>query len=318
MPTEEVLIVGGGPTGMVLAMVLKSHNVPFRIISSATGPGTLSRAMGVHARTLELYRPFGLSQRAVDEGIHTLDARVRVPDANGIPKEVARMPFNEMGQGLSLYPFILQFPQDHHERMLVDKLTELGIKVEWSTTLVSLQQVAAGVSVLISGPHGEEKKTYRYVVGADGAHSKVRHQIGVGFSGGTYEQPFFVADVKLEEDVPKGFIVTVDANTMCLRLPIRKTGMTRLIGLVPRTVKDKNNVVWEDVRATAERLLGVKVAEVNWFSPYHVHHRVAEAYRRGDIFMAGDACHVHSPMGGQGMNTGIGDAFNLGWYAIQP
>jgi hypothetical protein len=160
----------------------------------------------------------------------------------------------------------------------------------------------------------KEKASFAYLCGCDGARSTVRETLGLGFPGGTYAQVFYVADVKAE-----GLPVSPELNaclsdrSFMLAFPVRSTGMFRLIGVVPQEINKVENVTFEDIRPFVKRDIDVDVHEVNWFSIYHVHHRVADHFRRGRIFIAGDAGHIHSPAGGQGMNTGIGDAVNLAW-----
>jgi hypothetical protein len=135
----------------------------------------------------------------------------------------------------------------------------------------------------------------------------------VGFSGGTYEQLFYVADVKIAAGFQRDLFTSLGEHILALMFPVRSTGMQRLIGLVPRELSDRDDLTFEELRKQVEPLLDIKVTEVNWFSHYRVHHRVAERFRVGRAFLLGDAGHIHSPVGGQGMNTGIGDAVNLGW-----
>jgi hypothetical protein len=142
----------------------------------------------------------------------------------------------------------------------------------------------------------------------------VRHGLGVGFPGGTYDQPFYVADA--EADGPwsdRDFTGYVAERTFCLAFPVRERGMFRFIGVVPESLQDRDDLKFDDLRGEVESVTGTRVARVNWFSQYRVHHRVADHFRQGRVFLSGDAAHVHSPAGGQGMNTGIGDAVNLGW-----
>ncbi len=152
-----------------------------------------------------------------------------------------------------------------------------------------------------------------YLCGCDGAHSRVRRGLGLDFPGGTYEQLFYVADAKTAGGLKEDMFANLAAGGLALMFPVRSSGMQRLIGVVPEDLRDLPNLDFEDIRPSAEKLLGVRVEKVNWFSAYRVHHRVAARFRVGRAFIAGDAGHVHSPAGGQGMNTGIGDAVNLSW-----
>ena len=301
-----ILIVGAGPTGLNLALRLARDGIAFRIIDAHGGPAEESRALAVHARTLELYAQLGLADAMVEAGVKIAGIRML---EGGV--ERAHAPLGDIGAGLSPYPFILDFPQDEHERFLVDRLREAGVEVERSTSLIGFEQDADGVDVVMAGASGEERARFAYVCGCDGARSAVRKGLGVGFGGGAYEHLYYVADVRLAEpDGRRDFHLAMGADTFALRLPARRGEMERLIGFAPDGVE---HPTFDDVRPSAEHLLQTRVAELNWFSTYRVQHRVADHFRRGRAFLLGDAGHLHSPAGGQGMNTGIGDAANLAW-----
>ncbi|HYZ61095.1 MAG TPA: FAD-dependent monooxygenase [Acetobacteraceae bacterium] len=305
--SAPILVVGAGPTGLALAFWLARREIPVRIIDKAAGPGEASRAMVVHARTLEFYDQLGFAREVVDRGIKVERFHLREGG-----KEVAQFAFGDIGQGLSPFPFLLCFPQDDHERLLGERLRQAGIEVEWDTALTSLTQDEAGAEAVLQRDGAEERVRTPYLCGCDGAHSAVRHALELGFEGGSYEQLFYVADVEMEGGDHE-MVVTLDAHTLGLKLPVRSSGMQRLIGLVPPALSGRHDLQFDEIRPEVERLTGMRVRRVNWFSTYHVHHRVAARFRVGRCFLAGDAGHVHSPAGGQGMNTGIGDAVNLAW-----
>jgi 2-polyprenyl-6-methoxyphenol hydroxylase-like FAD-dependent oxidoreductase len=222
--------------------------------------------------------------------------------------------FGEFGKGLSPYPFILTFPQDEHERLLGEKLGALGMEVEWNTELIRFSDASEHVDAVLRRNGGEQKCRVGFLCGCDGLHSAVREALKLKFPGGVYDQMFFVADVAAEgATVNEEINFFLGANELCLTFPIRSNGTIRLIGLLPREHANRKDLTFEDIRSHLESLIQFRVHKVNWFSIYHVHHRVAEHFRRGRVFLAGDAGPVHSPAGGQGMNTGIGDAVNLFW-----
>lgn len=310
----RILIAGAGPTGLVLALALAKQGVAFRIIAEDTGPGEHSRAMVVHARTLELYHQLGIADDVIAGGLKIERGHLRESNANGRSREVASFSFGDLGNGLSPYPFALVYPQDDHERFLVKTLADRGIHVEWGKRLTGFTQDADGVRATIGGPGDTvETLTTDYLCGCDGAHSIVRKTTGVGFRGGTYEQLYFVADVRLTEGFDADLTMNAGRDAFTLLLPVRSSGMQRLIGLVPPRFGDRDDMTFEELKPEQESLIGASIAAVDWFSTYRVHHRVADHFTVGRTFLLGDAGHLHSPAGGQGMNTGIGDAVNLGW-----
>lgn len=305
----DVLVVGAGPTGLVLALELARRGVKVRIVDKAEGPGLASRAMAVHARTLELYGRLGLADEVVSRGIRM--ERVHMREGG---REVAVFNLGEIGEGMSPYPFVLSFPQDEHERVLGARLEEAGVRVEWRTELVAFDDAGDRVRATLRTSGGEEAFEAAYLGGCDGAHSAVREGLGIGFPGGTYEQLFYVADVEATGDAANGdFNACLASDAFCVIFPIRTSGTFRLIGIVPEGLGSREPVTLDDLRPLVERLGGLEVSKENWFSTYSAHHRVADRFRVGRVFIAGDAGHVHSPAGGQGMNTGIGDAVNLAW-----
>ncbi len=312
MNSPRVLIVGAGPTGLVLALNLARRGVPFRMIAEAGGPGEESRAMVVQARTLEFYRQLGFAEEMIGEGIIVPHLHLRESTGDGRLREIVRLNFTDLGDGISPYPFALTYPQDDHERFLIKKLAAAGIEVEWNTKLTALAQ-GDRVRATLVAPGGSEEVEVDYLCGCDGAHSAVRTALALGFSGKTYEQLFFVCDADLDAPFDQDLYVTLGEHALALMFAVRSTGMRRLIGLVPTGLSEADVVTFESIRASVEPLLGAHVSRVNWFATYRVHHRVADHFRVGRVFILGDAAHIHSPAGGQGMNTGIGDATNLGW-----
>jgi 2-polyprenyl-6-methoxyphenol hydroxylase-like FAD-dependent oxidoreductase len=307
----DVLIVGAGPTGLVLGLWLTRQGVGVRIVDTTSEPGTTSRALAVQARTLELYRQLDLAQAVVARG-H------KVPAANlwarGEP--AAHVAFEAIGERLTPFPFLQIFPQDEHEKLLIAKLATFGVSVERRTDLVSFTDHGDRIRARLHGHDGAEQVCEAaYLAGCDGARSVVRQSIGSGFPGGTYRQLFYVADIEGAGPPVNGNLnVDLDEADFLAVFPMAGRGRARLIG----TVRDERadhaeQLRFEDVSGRAIENLKLKVNKVNWFSTYHVHHRVADHFRKGRAFILGDAAHIHSPAGGQGMNTGIGDAVNLAW-----
>jgi 2-polyprenyl-6-methoxyphenol hydroxylase-like FAD-dependent oxidoreductase len=307
----DVLIAGAGPTGLVLALWLAKLGVRVRIIDKTAEPGTTSRALAVQARTLELYQQLDLTGAVLARGHRTPAINLWVKG-----KRAARVPFEDVGAGLTPYPFLHIFPQDEHERLLIERLTGFGVSVERRTELVRFEDTGDRVAARLRHADGtEEDCESAYIAGCDGARSVVRQTIGSGFPGGTYRQLFYVADVEGEGPAFNGELnVDLEAADFLAVFPLADEGRARLIGTVRDERADHPDTLrFEDVSDRAIRDLQVSVRRVNWFSTYRVHHRVTDHFRKGRAFILGDAAHIHSPAGGQGMNTGIGDAINLAW-----
>jgi len=307
----DVLIVGAGPTGLVLALWLTHLGVRVRIVDKTAQPGTTSRALVMHARILEQYDQLGLAQDVIDRSLKFEAANFWVKG-----RQVARAQFGDMGKGVSPFPFSIVFPQDAHEKFLVERLRSAGIEVERTTELASFASSETGARARLKRAGGsEETCECAYIAGCDGTHSTVREAIGAGFPGGTYNHLFYVADVKASGPVVNRELnVALDEADFVAMFPLVEPGHIRLIGIVrDDAARAQRELGWDDVSKIVIERMRIAVERVNWFSTYHVHHRVAHTFRGGRAFLLGDAAHIHSPVGAQGMNTGIGDAINLSW-----
>lgn len=300
MSEVDVLIVGAGPTGLAHALWLARAGARVRIIDKAAHAGTTSRAVGVAARTLELYRQLGIADEVVAEGWRTPAVSFWV----GRDRR-ARVEMAGMGEGLTPYPFELMYPQGAHEQLLARALARVGVAVKRPRALVALTQDEGGVTATLDD--GSRCRA-AYLAGCDGAHSAVREQLGISLPGGTYEQRFFVADVDGTGDAIDGELhISLDTSQFLAAFPLA-VGRARVIGNTADATAR-----WDDVAGEVAARLGIAVTAVRDFSVYHVHHRVADRFRDRRVFLLGDAAHLHSPAGAQGMNTGIGDAVNLAW-----
>jgi 2-polyprenyl-6-methoxyphenol hydroxylase-like FAD-dependent oxidoreductase len=311
VPRNDVLIVGAGPTGLVLALWLSKLGVRPRIIDKTAEPGTTSRALAVHARTLELYRQLDLADFVVEHGHKVPAVRLWVKG-----ETQTRVDFKEIGSDLTRYSFLQIFPQDEHERLLIARLETLGVSVERRTELIGYRDKGDRVVAHLRLPDGrDEAWEAAYIAGCDGVHSIVRQTIGMGFPGGTYRHLFYVADVQASGPAVDGELhVDLEEADFIAVFPLAGKGRARLIGTVrDERAQHADTLKFEDVSRRIIDNLKVEVEKVNWFSTYHTHHRVTEHFRKGRAFLLGDAAHIHSPAGGQGMNTGIGDAINLAW-----
>src|SRR5262245_35950918 len=313
MELTPVLIVGAGPTGLVLALWLRRLGIELRIVDQAREPGTTSRAVAVQARTLEFYRQIGLADTVLARGREVSAANLWVAG-----RQVARAVLGDMGAGVSPYAYAFIFPQDEHERLLIDRLNEAGGSVERETQFIGLEDHGERVVARLKRADGRlESCEAAFVAGCDGAHSSVRDALSVGFAGGTYEHLFYVADVEAGGQVMNGEIhVALDRTDFLALFPLKDAHRARLVGTVRDSAADarrRENLTWDDISRRVIEWMRIEVRRVHWFSTYQVHHRVAERFRRARVFLLGDAAHIHSPVGGQGMNTGIGDAVNLAW-----
>jgi 2-polyprenyl-6-methoxyphenol hydroxylase-like FAD-dependent oxidoreductase len=307
----EILIVGAGPTGLVLALWLTRLGVRVRIIDKLAAPETTSRAIGVQARTLEFYRQIGIAGAVIARGRKAPAMNLWVSGKNA-----ARFPFADMGADISPFPYALILSQDEHEHLLIEHLAKLGVEIERRTELLGFEEVGDGISARLKLPDGNSETCETdFIAGCDGAHSVMRKTLKIGFAGGAYDHLFYVADVQASGEAMNGEMhVALGARDFLAIFPLKAEGRARLIGTVLDDGAHKNgSLAWDDVNKNVIAELRLNVGRVNWFSTYRVHHRVAENFRKSRAFLLGDAAHIHSPVGGQGMNTGIGDAINLAW-----
>ena len=308
----DVLVVGAGPTGLMLANQLGRQGVRAMVIDRHAGPARETRALGVQARTLEIYAHLGIVERALALGKRATGANLW---AGG--RRTARVPLGDIGHSLSPYPFLLILGQDDNERLLGERLGQWNLAVTWSTELVGLAQRPDRVTAQLKQPDGTVREvTAGWVAGCDGARSMVREANGIVFQGAPYEHVFFVADTEITgRMVPDEINVYLWRDGFHLFFPMRGTDHWRIVGIVPPELRGKDDLKLDDVMPSirGEAGAGVALRNCSWFSTYRIHHRRAERFRDRRCFLLGDAAHIHSPVGAQGMNTGLQDAYNLGW-----
>ena len=310
----DVLIVGAGPTGLMMACQLAINNIPFQIIDKNEDHTTQSRALVIQARSVEILNLMGISEEAIQQGKIT---KAIGAFFNG--KKVLRVIVNNMGQGLTRFPYLLMLEQSHTEKLLVKFLSDHGHNVRRQIELKSFSQDNNGVISILNLPDGKEStiKT-KYLIGADGAHSIVREQLKIPFGGKTYEQSLFVLDCKAEVDIPEDeMYLTFSDKAFGGFFPLTN-GRWRILGNIPREFEGKQEITFEDIsKDFAERVhMNVNLYDPQWISAYHSHHRYASTFRQDRCFLTGDAAHIHSPVGAQGMNTGLQDAYNLAWKLV--
>ncbi|MCC7309202.1 MAG: FAD-dependent monooxygenase, partial [Acidobacteria bacterium] len=313
MQETDVLIIGAGPTGLALAVQLIRYGVDFVIVDTKETTTPFSRAIGVQARTLEIYDQIGLADKLVSLG-HSAEKVKFLKD--GVVRGEADL--SELGVGLSPFPFVLLVEQGLHEELLYKFITDNKQDVLWQHELLSFTDDGSGVAAKIKDSGGSEFTVQaKYLVGCDGAKSGVRHWLGLTFEGDTVERLFYVADVELEW--PHGhdaLQINLGENTLTAFFPLKGGNRWRIVGTFPEGhSKDEAEIPYEEIDAQIELDMGVKldIKKVNWFSVYNVHSRAVNAFSRGRCFVAGDAAHIHTPAGAQGMNTGIQDGYNLAW-----
>jgi 2-polyprenyl-6-methoxyphenol hydroxylase-like FAD-dependent oxidoreductase len=316
-PSTDVLIVGAGPTGLMLACQLARRGIDVLLIDRHAGPARETRALGVQARTMEIYAHLGI----VDEAL-ALGKPARGLDLWADGRHTARVPLGEAGASLTPYPFVFILGQDDNERLLGARLAHLGGAVRWQTELVALEQQPGGVRATLRLPGGGIRDVQAaWVAGCDGAKSAVRGLNGIGFPGAPYEHVFFVADVSA-----RGGMVADEVNVFLWRegfhlfFPMRggeggDDDHWRIVGIVPAPLRGRDDLAFADVLPSVRQEAGARlqVSACRWFSTYRIHHRAAERFRDRRCFLLGDAAHIHSPVGAQGMNTGLQDAYNLAW-----
>ncbi|KAJ5970554.1 Monooxygenase FAD-binding [Penicillium vulpinum] len=320
-PKTDVLIVGAGPTGLVLALWLQHQGVNVHIFDQAEGPAKDSRAIVVHARIVELYRQLGLADALLELGYQLPATNLWIHT-----QHKARVALRDFGRALTPYPFILSIPQDDHERMLEKRLNDVGIHVERGSKLQGFVDHGSSITATLFREIDGTSTTHEasYIVGCDGVHSAVRHGIGARYEGETYKPLFYIADIDGKSDKlfnGEGNLVFTN-DTFNLVVPYNKEGHARLVGIITPDKGDDGNsessehkpqITFEHIRPRIMQAMDIDIKKVNWFSTYRSHHRVADKFRSNRVFLVGDAAHIHSPVGGQGMNTGIMDSINLAW-----
>jgi 2-polyprenyl-6-methoxyphenol hydroxylase-like FAD-dependent oxidoreductase len=305
-----VLIVGAGPTGLMMASQLARFGIPFRVIEKNAGPTTQSRALVIQARSLEIFEQMGIAEHAVRQGriFQTINYVV-----NG--KLTLRVPLGDFGKGLTQFPYLLILEQSKTEPLLIDFLRQHGQQVEWQTELDSLRQNDNGVSATLKHLEKEEKIETDWLVGCDGASSRVRKMLEIPFGGETYKESLFVLDCNINwpfKDDEAAIALSKDAFGLFFPMT---DGRCRVSGIVSEEYADKDTISFEEVNRDFGKSLkmDIRLSDPQWISLYHAHHRYVAHFRKGRCFLAGDAAHVHSPAGAQGMNTGLQDAYNLAW-----
>jgi len=317
MPDVDVLVVGAGPTGLVMAATLARAGVSVRIVERAAERSPHSRALVVHARSLEVLEQLGIAAELVGRGKRALSVIVHIDGDKAV-----ETPLGDVGAQDSPFPFVLFVSQVETERLLEAHLLSLGVAVERPLELVALTQDEAGCVATLDRAGVREEVRARYVVGADGAHSAVRKAVGLAFEGAAYAQTFLLGDVSIPGREGRAAELFIARRGFAALFPMADGGPVagggdryRVLATSGESRETSEPPTLAELRALAERATGtsLELGDPTWLASFRLHHRGVDRYRIGNVFVAGDAAHIHSPAGGQGMNTGMQDAWNLGW-----
>ncbi len=309
----DVAIIGAGPTGLSLACQFVRNGIDFVILEKKEGVTPYSKAIGVQARTLEIFEQIGLAQKAVEQG--TIAEKGRLIIGGEVRGE---LDLSNIGEGLSPFPFVLMLEQSKTEQLLYEYLQKHQKDVLWKTELESFSQDAGGVAARVKTADGASQVIEaKYLVGCDGPKSLVRHTLGLTFEGSTFERIFYVADTQIDWNLSHDALhVCFSEDSFVVFFPLKGEKRYRIVGIFPEEFnKDADDILYEEIEARIkdESKLDLDIHDVEWFSTYKVHTRHVNKFSAGRGFLAGDAAHIHSPAGAQGMNTGIQDAYNLAW-----
>jgi len=302
-----VLIVGAGPTGLTFACELARRGLEFRVIDKNAAATDKSKALGVHARTLEAFENIGVVGEALQSGIPAYGLEVYAHR-----QRVLQIFLKDLD---SRYRFILMLPQSETERILSQRLAALGGHVDRQVELIDFKQDDAAVLVTLRHGDGtEESFRCRWLVGCDGAHSTVRHLLQLPFEGAQYPETFSLTDVGVEWEAARDRIIVYMSDSGPLAFFPMRDGRYRIIAATPQVDANQPPTLEEFQALVNQHVAGsVRLSDPRWLERFHIHRRRVDRYRVGRVFLAGDAGHIHSPAGGQGMNTGIQDAYNLAW-----
>ncbi|MDB5708777.1 MAG: FAD-binding monooxygenase [Sphingomonas bacterium] len=302
------MIVGAGPTGLALALSLARSGIKVRLIEKLREPAATSRAIGIQARTLEMLDMFGLADAFVDRG--------HKGRAGNIYAGSRRLVHLDLALLASRYPYILFLEQTETERLLSEALAKLGVEVERGVEMISFQQTPELVTLVTrTGNGASEQIECEYLVGCDGAHSATRRGLDLQFDGKTLSQQFLLADLDMESWLTNDeFHIFTSPDGLLAIFPM--SGGHRVIAEIPSHSEDPGSEPQlAEIEAIVARRVDapLRLSGMRWSSYFKVNSRLASRLQDGRVFLVGDAAHIHSPAGAQGMNTGIQDAFNLGW-----
>ncbi|MEX8548148.1 MAG: FAD-dependent oxidoreductase [Mucilaginibacter sp.] len=306
-----VLIVGAGPSGLMMAAQLLRYGVQPIIIDIKKGLTDQSRALAVQARSMEIYRQMGLADRALQEGIQA--ETVSIQNDHG---ELVKLSLQNLGQNTTPFPFVHLLEQSKNERILLDFLTQNCCPVYWNTGLSDFSTEENKITAHLKSDDKRSMITCDWLIGADGAHSFIRKKLQIEFKGDAYANKFYLADIELNQCFEEKQITLRLGDTAFTGFfPMKGVNRFRVVATLPKQFADREEVKFEEIKSDLTRSLpeNVAIEKCHAFSIYKLHHRMAAKFSDKRSFLIGDAAHIHSPVGGQGMNTGLQDAYNLAW-----
>ena len=306
----DVLIIGAGPTGLALAISLQQAGINHLLIEKLPQGQNTSRAAVIHAHTLEVLDALGVSTQLADEGLKLPSFTIRDRD-----QTLLRLGFDHLA---TPHNYLLMLPQDATERILTERLLQLGGTVNRAVDAVEVTQNVAHALVCVNSVAGSQTISGKYVVGADGMHSTVRAATGTAFTGATYEESFVLADVAMDWPLGRNEVILFFSEAGLVVVAPLPGGRFRIVATLENAPEHPSIADIQTLLDTRGPTVGrATVSDVSWSSRFRLHHRLVDSYRNGRLFLMGDAAHVHSPAGGQGMNTGLVDACVLGQFLAE-
>jgi 2-polyprenyl-6-methoxyphenol hydroxylase-like FAD-dependent oxidoreductase len=309
--SNDIIIVGAGPTGLMLANQLTRFGIDYIILDQKAGPTDQSRALVVHARSMEIYQQMGLSDQVLVDGQQNGGITLY---RNG--KQTGSVNLINVGENKSPFPFMMMYEQSKNETLLYNNLLAQNRSVQWNTTINSITKENDSYSLKATQSNNDIIFQCKYLIACDGSKSIVRDFSQVPFTGGTYEDVFYVTDTHVNAGLTSERLSLFLSNrSITMFFPIKGDYRFRVLGVLPKEYYKRNDIPFEEImnNIKTEIQKPMDFYDTNWHSTYKLHHKKVTHFSKDNIFFAGDAAHVHSPAGGQGMNTGLQDVYNLAW-----